>query len=338
MRIKYFIALVWAFIPLSSFSQSIDDLYNVGRALNAKKTEVVKDTVEVQFVTNIPANLKLNGIDYGEVSSKPYHLKYGQYKVEITAEGCRTKTKTIEPSRTQQNIYSFKLKEDNSVPFRKGIQQEIGLTLGASYTWSGLVDYIIGYRFNNWVFLGAGTGLYLYNHFSSSIDKDSWKTNEDYIPFRYHTWREFEYIGHNRPSFEWLQNKTISVEVPLFAHLKVYFTDTRWKPFFLTSLGGRFGLNKDKDFGVFFNLGLGVEYRLTEKYSLNMSLGYKMEGMKFFEVDRQVDYLYCGTANNKCYSACPYYYDLHYHFSVSNYEYEYHSLAHSIFLHLGFVF
>lgn len=278
MRVKYFTTFVLSLVAINAASQSIDDLYNVGKSVNNdKRVRVTKkatsthspafsDSVEVQFITNVPANLKLNGEDYGEVSVRPYRLKYGQYKAEFSADGYRTKTKNIEPSRTQLSIYNIKLHKGKS-DSHTGLRHELvlnyschkwtGYESGGKNLNSGLLDYVIGWRFNRWVFLGAGTGIHVLDQAVPYCD--------------YYN----EGNGHD--------GSRISVEIPFYAHAKVYFTDKKWCPFLMTSLGGRiaperFG-GKAFDAGVLFNIGPGLEYCINDRLAINLCLAYEVKGI-----------------------------------------------------------
>ena len=142
-------------------------------------------------------------------------------------------------------------------PAEKGLQQEVqlsavGLIGGGWHRMTGLVDYVIGKRINNWVFAGAGIGVHLYEMRGQVVFEKS----------RY----QYKDVG-------------TSLDLPIYAHAKVYFTDTRVKPFFATSAGLRFGFNANQtyqDYGAYFNAGLGFSAYLTEKLDLTFTVGYQL--------------------------------------------------------------
>ena len=80
---------------------------------------------------------------------------------------------------------------------RVGFQQMAGVNIGV-YEFDGFglgISYVGGYRFNDWLFAGAGV------EFNSCID---------YTDFY----------------------------VPIYAHLRTYFTKRIWRPYVSLSLGG----------------------------------------------------------------------------------------------------
>lgn len=224
------------------------ELITGGQITTTTIYQVISDTGMVQFVTNVPANLKIDDTDLGEVQSAPYKMKYGQYKAVLTAENYYPKRKKIEVEREKLTTYKMKLlrkpKKCDPYVFHTGFQQEVNLNYalndGGKGGQSGLVDYVAGWRFNDWVFLGAGTGLHVF---------DDW-------------WGIY------------------GLEIPLYAQTKIYFMKTRWRPFFITSVGMRLGcvnFNNNEVIGAMFNTGFGVEYCISNKYAINYSMGYDMQ-------------------------------------------------------------
>ena len=114
-------------------------------------------------------------------------------------------------------------------------------------------DYIGGYRFNNYLFVGAGVGAE--------------------IPFG-------RYILFDHVSL------TRGTTFPVFAHVRANFLNRRCSPFFALSAGARFmipqeisiSMNPDVYYkynyiSAFVNPQLGVNFRVTPKTSIYLSVG-----------------------------------------------------------------
>ena len=117
------------------------------------------------------------------------------------------------------------------------------------------VNYIGGYRFNNYLFAGAGVGVEM--------------------P-----------LGSNCITYQGASAYvTRGVSFPVFAHVRANFLNRRWSPFFALSAGARFStpgkISLDycsEEFAyslmsAFFNPQLGVNYRVTTKTSVYFSAG-----------------------------------------------------------------
>lgn len=130
------------------------------------------------------------------------------------------------------------------------------------------VDYIGGYRFNNYFYAGIGVGLCFNTATTAPIlyDYSGWYDN-DY---------RLRYVYEN------------TFKVPLYLYARVYMTKTRCQPFFALSIGGQISgrrtIINTTDFedlddwsysssSFFINPQLGVNYRITEKYSLYLTAG-----------------------------------------------------------------
>ena len=117
-----------------------------------------------------------------------------------------------------------------------GLSENINTAIGA--------NYIAGYRFNDVVFLGGGVGL-------SMIDGDSYDAC---------------YYGE--------------VQARLFANGRFYLTTTRLQPFFDISAGITY-LEEERlydeynDLGIMLNPQFGVNYKIKEKLSFYINLGFQ---------------------------------------------------------------
>lgn len=146
----------------------------------------------------------------------------------------------------------------------KGYNQFVDL----SYSYCSVTDflgvnYIGGYRFNPYIFLGLGTGV---NFSLATPDK-----SKLYLPFC-------------RPT---------TVNVPIYIHFKANFTKFNWSPYASMSIGGRVSKEVHLTYGDFYinynqsgflgNITLGIDRKITEKLSMYLGVGYKIESFLYAE-------------------------------------------------------
>lgn len=146
-------------------------------------------------------------------------------------------------------------------PVERGYEQSVDasytMLMTAGNSMEANVSYIGGYRFNNAIFLGAGTGLSIVN----AVQEGYWKYEGDKLSLP-------------------------TVNIPLYAHFKAYFLQSRVSPFAALSAGGRFSTDKEFELatgekvkystiGLYLNPSIGVNYRITAKNSLYLSIGLK---------------------------------------------------------------
>ena len=228
-------------------------------------------------------------------------------------------------------------------PAEKGLQQEFQF----SYMWvdryipkyssrngaghdpansMGMIDYIIGKRINNWVFVGAGVGVHLYEQ----EEADPYSKLEQSLG-------NGRFVDYNL-KYDVYKSLGVSADIPIYVHSKVYFTDTRVKPFFTTYVGMRFGINAKQqvmDLGAYFSAGLGFSAYLTEKLDLTFSVEYQLCQERFEGVtswwecyyDRCCtwrDCKYYGTGTSHC----------HYEISTGPCT----NVSHGFAVHLGLAF
>lgn len=127
------------------------------------------------------------------------------------------------------------------------------------------LNYIGGWRFNRMFYAGLGTGLYI-----NVIDKGA------------------HIILANDRTLE-----LNTVNIPLYAHGKVYLTQKRYMPFIGLSIGGTFSTSINKNARYYeqmfytdipvsygtcrflLNPIVGVDYRINADMDLYLSLGYR---------------------------------------------------------------
>lgn len=129
------------------------------------------------------------------------------------------------------------------------------------------INYIGGWRFNNWLFAGAGTGL----EFAHVYEKSKAKEIK-------------ELIREGCESTYYLdQHGTLNaVSLPIYAHVRAYYMRTALAPYSSLSLGTRLA---PKDCGVYFDLSTGVDYRINDNYHAYFSLGFWLSRHKDFYYD-----------------------------------------------------
>ena len=177
------------------------------------------------------------------------------------------------------------------------------------------INYIGGWRFNNWIYAGVGTGLEFAHNFAkgakdfigSDIVTYSKYWHDDYISSE-------DIDADNYGCFN-------RVSVPLYLHLRAYYMRTKWAPYSSVSFGGRLA---PKDSGVYFDFSTGVDWRINDDYHAYFSLGFWLS--KFRETSGHNYELNTNdwySSDEDCgVRACPYY---------NSEESHYHNKFHNLF-------
>lgn len=163
-------------------------------------------------------------------------------------------------------------------PVKSGFQSSVEAGYGGgveSCPSTLFVSYIGGYRFGNALFVGAGTG----------IDFNTDHVGKNDIASELSGLLE---SGHE-VSVEDFVNSSLNVtmvDVPLFAHVKVYFLKERVSPYLSLSVGGVFsskqtavlplGEVKYSTVGALIMPSLGVNVRMNEKHSVYLGATLRM--------------------------------------------------------------
>ena len=125
------------------------------------------------------------------------------------------------------------------VPTERGFEQSVEVSVNPGDPYSEIfasAEYIAGYRFNNYLFLGGGTGLELLHYYSLAM--------------------------------------------PIYANARLYLLPkSRWQPFVSLSLGAivpiaNDGREQHNGIQPHINPSVGVNYRINNKYSCYLNLGY----------------------------------------------------------------
>lgn len=155
-------------------------------------------------------------------------------------------SQTVITKTKKEKVKKEKVKKEKKVldPVKTGLQQEISVAVGGfemgDVATSFGVDYTIGYRFNNTLFIGGGLGLGLFDHL---IADDCFCAQ-------------------------------------FFGDIRAYLTKTRVQPYFDLSLGGIYKQVEEiygaKKFDIFAYPQFGINWRLNNRHSLNLTVGYKL--------------------------------------------------------------
>lgn len=154
-----------------------------------------------------------------------------------TAQGITTITTIEKPKKPKKPNKTL-------APIERGFEQsvEVGTAPGLGYgNLFVSAEYIAGYRFNNYLFLGGGTGLEWYIHGGD-------------------------------------------LAIPIYANARLYLLPkSRWQPFVSLSLGALVPITEDDGIRYDYNYDgtqlhinptIGVNYRINNKYSCYLNLGY----------------------------------------------------------------
>lgn len=187
----------------------------------------------------------------------------------ISAFGQMVSSSSLVVTKTKKQLPEVKPGYEQSidVAYSYFFNDEMGIDL----------NYIGGWRFNRMFYAGLGTGLYF-----------------DVL--------DYGGVRPNNRNYMYYKLDLQTVNVPLYAHGKVYFTQKRYMPFIGLSIGGTFSSPKDgrasygytipysngnyewKENNFPFSYGtcrfllnpiVGVDYRINADMDLYLSLGYR---------------------------------------------------------------
>lgn len=164
-----------------------------------------------------------------------------------------------------------------------GYQQfvELGVTSIDGYKGGTGINYIGGWRFNNWLYAGVGTGLKFSHIVDTGLKEHVGESIEFIIPHN-NSWtfaspniEEYQYEIREYFKLKDIGGSLNAVSIPLYLNVRTFLTKTKWSPYAAISLGGDLAL---KECGVYFDLSTGVNYRLNEQYNFYTSLGFFFKG------------------------------------------------------------
>lgn len=166
--------------------------------------------------------------------------------------------------RTKGLINSFEL----SYNAQSASERYVSLQNVGNYRYSTVhpieFNYLIGYRFRNWVSLSIGTGIVC-----------------DMVHLN-HLGYEMSSIDYSGPTYS-------TQRIPVFLNLKTYMTDTMIQPMASLSVGGTSPSVVDfLDFGYWTltaELGVGCNFRMGNRGNFYFLLSGKLMPMPFFATD-----------------------------------------------------
>ena len=196
-------------------------------------------------------------------------------------------------------------KERKLYDAKVGFQQFVELSpkfdfLEEEYGHTG-IHYIGGWRFNNWIYAGVGTGLE-FAHYVAKGAKAA--MGDDVVTYTYSKYGD-DYFTSYDIGIESMNGCFNRVSIPLYLHCRAYYMRTKWAPYSSISFGGRLA---PRDCGCYFDFSTGVDWRINEDYHAYCSLGLWASGMKYtsgrnFE---RSSYTYYAKDESCRSSDCPY--------------------------------
>ena len=158
--------------------------------------------------------------------------------------------------------------DDNTEVIRDMCDRRMGIDADC---YRGEIDYIAGYRFNNYLFAGAGIGL--------NYDDEG----------------EWDYYSTETSDFYWMELRNM-YSIPIYAHARAYLGKKRFQPFFAFSAGANIGfptltlgiMDSDghqliaepvNNVTYLFEPAFGLDVRLTSRVSINLLLGFNIHGV-----------------------------------------------------------
>lgn len=143
--------------------------------------------------------------------------------------------------------------------FEASIEANVGIGLDNCTKYSFGANVIGGYRFSDYIFIGAGIGY-------------------SYINGLYYS--NYEYISKGN-SYSY-KSYDVRNNLNVFARAKFNMTKTKVSPFISVDLGGTFALTSNSikmANGFMYEPALGCDFKLKEKHKVYVMLGYK--GMQY---------------------------------------------------------
>ncbi len=234
-------------------------------------------------------------------------ISVAQNQDKVTGAMVVTTTETIvkqpvvtpkeEPVKEKRERKGLKI-----VDFKKGYQQEVSLAYSL-LTGSMLnINYIGGFRINQHLFVGLGTGL----DFGCSYNFKPYIMEDDGLVCS----GPSKYYEEDSDEWGWAELPVQKVSIPLYANFRVYFMKTRWAPFLSFSAGlrisgakklevyssknvGSYWYEDNKEFDQYlytdkygavtgmFEVMPGVSFQYNKKLALNFQFGYATKGTSY---------------------------------------------------------
>ena len=146
--------------------------------------------------------------------------------------------------------------------FEKAVEATGGIGLDKYQKFSFGVNFVGGYRINDYFFVGAGAGY-------------------EYLDGLYYT--SYEYHSGAGNSYHGTSND-VRNNIKVFGRVKANLTATKVSPFFAVDLGANFGLSSNEikmANGFYFGPCFGCDFALTPKQAIYVMLGYNGIGYDY---------------------------------------------------------
>lgn len=167
-------------------------------------------------------------------------------------------------------IITFLIASISSFAQTSGFEQSVeatgGIGLDKYQKFSFGVNFVGGYRINDYFFVGAGAGY-------------------EYLDGLYYT--SYEYHSGAGNSYHGTSND-VRNNIKVFGRLKANLASTKVSPFFAVDLGANFGLSPNEikmANGFYFEPCFGCDFALTPKQAIYVMLGYNGIGYDYEAFD-----------------------------------------------------
>ena len=140
------------------------------------------------------------------------------------------------------------------------------------------MDYIGGWRFNNWLFIGGGIGI------RSELSRADPNIKK-------HIGGTYTAFGKNGDGYHIDLRESLDIDrtlgtlnsyaIPLYVNVRTYLSRTLATPYLSLSAGGRFA---SKDIGTYMDLSGGVDFRINDRYHIFLSLGFWLSQYRDLEI------------------------------------------------------
>lgn len=150
--------------------------------------------------------------------------------------------------------------------FEKAVEATGGIGLEKYQKFSFGVNFVGGYRINDYFFVGAGAG---YEYLDGLY----------YTSYEYHSGAGNSYHG---------TSDDVRNNIKVFGRLKANLTATKVSPFFAVDLGANFGLSSNEikmANGFYFEPCFGCDFALSPKQAIYVMLGYNGIGYDYEAFD-----------------------------------------------------
>ena len=188
------------------------------------------------------------------------------------------------PRTNSISVSSTIVTKKKPIMYENGFQHfvEIGSKLDLAVELKGAtgVNYIGGYRFNNHLFAGVGIGLEFSHHVADGVKEHvgegatiysrSTTIIDDFTEGDNYKLKEELNIPTTIPELASVGLLNV-ISIPIYVHLRGYYTKTKCAPYSSLSLGG---ILAPKENGIYADFSTGVDVRLKDRNHLYFAVGF----------------------------------------------------------------